>query len=62
MKKLMKKIIMLIILAMTVFSCELFSPNYWNEVDKSRAARGRTCYERYDGHVRCEDTKQGNMN
>ena len=53
----MKKIIMLAILAMTVFSCELFSPNYWNEVDKSRAARGRTCYEKYNGNVYCEDTK-----
>ena len=52
----MKKIIMLIILAMTVFSCELFSPNYWNEVNKSRAERGRRCYKQY-GNVYCEDTK-----
>ena len=46
---------MLAILAMTVFSCELISPSYWNEVNKSRAERGVRCYKRYDGHVRCED-------
>ena len=51
----MKKIIMLAILAMTVFSCELISPSYWNEVNKSRAERGVRCYKRYDGHVRCEE-------
>ena len=57
MNKLMKKIIMLAILAMTVVGCELFSPNYWNEVNKSRAARGRTCYKDQYGNVFCEDTK-----
>ena len=46
----MKKIIMLMILAMTVFSCSLL-----DEVNREDAERGRTCYERYDGHVRCED-------
>lgn len=53
----MKKIIMLTILAMTVVGCELFSPNYWNEVNKSRAERGRTCYKDQYGNVRCEDTR-----
>ena len=53
----MKKIIMLAILAMTVVGCELLSPTRWAEYEKDRAARGRTCYERYDGHVRCEDTR-----
>ena len=55
----MKKIIMLIILAMTVFSCELFSPNYWSEVDKSRAERGVRCYKNAYGNIFCED-KHGN--
>jgi len=50
---------MLIILAMTVFSCELFSPNYWNEVDKSRAERGVRCYKNAYGNIFCED-KHGN--
>ena len=53
----MKKSIMLAILAMTVFSCELFSPNYWNEVNKSRAERGRECYRTSSGYFYCEDTK-----
>ena len=52
----MKKIIMLVILAMTVFSCELLSPTRWAEDEKDRAARGRTCYKQY-GNVYCEDTK-----
>lgn len=50
---------MLAILAMTVVGCELFSPNYWNEVNKSRAERGRKCYKYPSGNVYCEDTKQG---
>ena len=55
----MKKIIMLVILAMTVVGCELFSPSYWNEVDRRRAERGVECYERYDGTVYCKD-RNGN--
>ena len=54
----MKKIIMLVILAMTVVGCELFSPSYWNEVDRRRAERGVECYEQY-GNMYCED-KYGN--
>ena len=55
----MKKIIMLVILAMTVFSCELLSPTRWAEYEQDRAERGVRCYKRYDGHVRCED-RDGN--
>lgn len=55
----MKKIIMLVILAMTVFSCELVSPDYWNRVDKRMEEKGTRCYKRYDGTVYCED-KYGN--
>ena len=47
----MKKIIMMVILAMTVFSCELVSPDYWNDVNKRRAERGRTCYETRSGYI-----------
>ena len=50
---------MLVILAMTVVGCELFSPSYWNEVDRRRAERGVECYERYDGTVYCKD-RNGN--
>ena len=46
----MKKIIMLAILAMTVFSCSLL-----DEVNKEDAERGVECYRRYDGTVYCKD-------
>ena len=47
----MKKIIMLTILAMTVFSCSLL-----DEVNREDAERGRVCYKQY-GNVYCENTK-----
>ena len=59
MNKLMKKIIMLVILAMTVCSCSLFDVDEWNEARERRAERGVECYERYDGTVYCKD-KYGN--
>ena len=55
----MKKIIMLIILAMTAFNCSLFDVDEWNEARERRAERGVECYERYDGTVYCKD-KYGN--
>ena len=54
----MKKIIMLAILVMTVFSCSLFDPQLWNEARERRAERGVRCYKQY-GNVYCED-KYGN--
>ena len=51
------KILILILVGVSVASCELFSPSYWNDVNRRREERGRKCYERYDGHVRCEDTR-----
>lgn len=50
---------MLVILAMTVVGCELFSPSYWNDVNSSREERGVECYKRYDGTVYCKD-RDGN--
>ena len=55
----MKKIIMLIILAMTVFSCELLDPSGWERARQKAAERGRTCYRTSSGYFYCEDTKQG---
>ena len=55
----MKKIIMLIILAMTVFSCELLNPNEWREAEKEAAERGEKCYRTSSGYFYCED-KYGN--
>ena len=51
----MKKLILILILALTTVSCELFSPSRWAEYEKDRAERGVECYRRYDGHVYCED-------
>ena len=53
----MKKIIMLVILAMTIFSCELLNPNEWREAEKEAAKRGEKCYRYPSGYVHCEDTK-----
>ena len=53
----MKKIIRLAILAMTVFSCELVSPDYWNKVDKRMEEKGTRCYRDRYGNFYCEDTK-----
>ena len=55
----MKKLILLVIFALTIVSCELFSPSRWERVRRENEESGRTCYERYDGHVYCED-KYGN--
>ena len=53
----MKKIIMLTILTMTVFSCELLDPSGWERAHQKAAERGRRCYKKYNGNVFCEDTK-----
>ena len=55
----MKKIIMLVILAMTTFSCSLFDVDEWNEARERRAERGVKCYKYPSGNVYCED-KEGN--
>ena len=47
----MKKIIMLVILVMTVFSCELLDPSGWERARRKDAERGVECYKRYDGTV-----------
>jgi len=55
----MKKIIMLVILAMTTFSCSLFDVDEWNEARERRAERGVKCYKYPSGNVYCED-REGN--
>ena len=39
----MKKLILILILALTTVSCELFSPSRWAEYEKYRAERGIEC-------------------
>ena len=46
------KILILILVGLSMIGCSLL-----DEVNREDEERGRTCYERYDGHVRCEDTR-----
>mgnify|MGYP000917736702 CR=1 FL=1 len=55
----MKKIIMLVILAMTTFSCSLLDNEAYQEMKRDRAERGVECYEKYNGNVYCKD-RDGN--
>ena len=55
----LKKLILITILGMAVVSCSLLDNEAYQEMKRERAESGRTCYERYDGHVYCED-KYGN--
>ena len=54
----MKKIIMLVILAMTVVGCELFDSERWARIHREDAERGVRCYKQY-GNMYCKD-KDGN--
>ena len=57
----MKKIIMLIILAITTFSCSLFDVDEWNEARERRAERGVRCYKKYNGNVYCKDRERNSV-
>ena len=52
------RILAVILLGLSVASCELFSPKFWQEVRESREERGEHCYKQY-GNVYCED-RNGN--
>ena len=55
----LKKVILIVILALTIVSCELFSPSRWDRVRRENEERGRECYETRSGYVYCKD-KYGN--
>ena len=55
----MKRIIMLVILTMMVFSCELLDPKGWERASEYKRERGVRCYKDRYGNVYCED-KYGN--
>ena len=55
----MKKIIMLVILAMTVVGCELFDSERWARINREDAERGVRCYKNQYGNMYCKD-KYGN--
>ena len=54
-----KKLFLIAILALTVVSCELFSPSRWAEYEKDRAGSGRTYYRNSYGNIFCKD-RNGN--
>ena len=51
------KILILILVGVSVASCELFSPSRWDRINREDQERGRTCYKDQYGNVFCEDTK-----
>ena len=53
----MKKIIMLVILTMTTFSCSLLDNEAYQEMKRDRVERGTQCYRDRYGNFYCEDTK-----
>ena len=55
-----KKILLMLILAMSVVGCELLSPSYWNDVNRDSAEREETCYKTSSGYYYCKD-KYGNV-
>ena len=50
-----KKILLMIILAMSVVGCELFDPKGWKEAERDAAERGISCYKRASGTYYCKD-------
>ena len=54
-----KKILLMIILAMSVVGCSARDIALWKEAKQEREERGEKCYERADGVFYCKD-KYGN--
>ena len=55
----LKKLILIVILAITTVSCGLLDPKLWDEARERREERGVECYRRYDGTIYCKD-RDGN--
>ena len=53
------RILSVILLGLSVASCELFSPSYWNRVNKRLEERGVKCYKNQYGNIFCKD-REGN--
>ena len=49
------RILAVILLGLSVASCELFSPKLWREVSEYRRKRGIECYKNGYGNIFCED-------
>ena len=54
-----KKILLMVILAMSVVGCSARDIALWKEAKQERKERGVKCYKRADGVYYCED-KYGN--
>ena len=54
-----KKILLMVILAMSVVGCSARDIALWKEAKQEREERGVKCYKRADGVYYCED-KYGN--
>ena len=55
----MKKLIILIILAMTAVSCSLLDNEAYQEMKREESEKGVKCYRTSSGYAYCED-KYGN--
>ena len=56
----LKKLFLIVIVALTIVSCELFSPSRWAEYEKDRAGSGRRCYRNSYGNIFCKDADGNN--
>ena len=50
-----KKILLMVILAMSVVGCSLFDPELWYEASRQRKEQGRKCYRDENGYFYCKD-------
>ena len=50
-----KKILLMVILAMSVVGCELFDAKRWDRINREDAERGVKCYRESSGHAYCKD-------
>ena len=50
-----KKILLLVILAMSVVGCELFDAKRWDRINREDAERGVRCFRRSNGEYYCKD-------
>ena len=50
-----KKILLLVILAMSVVGCELLDPKEWKKTNESWKERGIKCYRNENGYFYCKD-------
>ena len=55
-----KKILLMLILAISVVGCELLSPKEWREYHERKAERGVRCFKRANGEYYCKD-RYGNI-